>query len=53
MKKRILISYELAKAAGKDAANRQMKANGRKKWSKGDYAIACQTFNRLRPHSRA
>lgn len=38
---------DLARAAGKDAANRQMKAAGRTAWSKDDYNLATSTYNRL------
>jgi hypothetical protein len=40
---------ELARAAAADAANRQMRAAGRKAWSEDDYTLACATFERLWP----
>lgn len=41
------ITYKLAHAASQDAANRQMRAAGRTRWNKSDYALACSEFNRL------
>lgn len=36
-----------AHLAGEDAANRQMRAAGRTKWSRADYNLACVTSARL------
>jgi len=41
------ITYAIAMAAGRDAANRQMHAEGRAAWSDADWDLACATFNRL------
>lgn len=38
--RRIQITYKLAMAAGKDAANKQMTAAGRTKWNEADYRLA-------------
>ena len=43
------ITYELAHAAGTDAANRQMRKAGRTAWSEDDYNLACRTMNELFP----
>ncbi len=45
----ITMTYDLAMAAAKDAANRQMRAAGRSKWSIDDYVLMCETFDRLYP----
>lgn len=41
------VTPEIAFAAGRDAANRQMKAAGRTKWNRDDSALACETNARL------
>ena len=46
---RITMTYQLAMAAGTDAANRRMRAAGRTKWNRADYSEAARTFNRLWP----
>jgi hypothetical protein len=46
---RITMTYELARACSMDAANRNMRKNGRKAWNKEDYGIACKELNRLWP----
>jgi len=43
----ISLDYQLAHSAGVDAANRQMRAAGRRKWSVEDYNLAAQTMNAL------
>jgi hypothetical protein len=43
----IAMTYELAHAAGWDAANRSMRKAGRTVWNKDDYDVACETMNRL------
>lgn len=40
-------SYTLAMSAGRDAANRRMKAAGRTKWNRADYNHAAETFRRI------
>lgn len=42
-----VLTYELAMAAARDAANLQMRANGRKKWNRDDYNAACVVFEEL------
>ena len=46
------LTYEIARAAGQDAANRNMRKNHRKKWNQADYNISVREFNRLWPVSR-
>ncbi len=46
---RIELTRELAVAAGWDAANRSMRAAGRKIWTEDDADIAAEEFNRLWP----
>ena len=48
----IKMSDQMVRAAAQDAANRQMRAAGRKVWNRADYNLACRTFNRLFPVSR-
>ena len=43
------MTESLARAAGADAANRQMTKAGRTIWNVDDYALACATFQRLYP----
>ena len=43
----IKMDYSLAMAAARDEANRRMRKAGRKKWTRGDYNLACKTFNKL------
>lgn len=43
----ITMTYKLAMAAGRDAANRRMRKAGRTKWTRGDYNEAARTFARL------
>jgi hypothetical protein len=45
----IKLTYQLAHAAGMDAANRNMHANGRQVWNEEDYSIAAATLNGLLP----
>ena len=42
-------TYDLAMAAGRDEADRSMKAAGRSRWSREDYNHAVRTFARLYP----
>jgi len=46
------MTYHLAMAAGKDAADRNMREHGRPKWNRSDYNVAVRTFNRLYPESK-
>lgn len=48
---RIVMSYELAMAAGKDVADARMRAAGRTAWSRADYNAMVREFNRLWPMS--
>jgi hypothetical protein len=41
------ITYQVAMAAGQDAANKRMKAAGRTKWNQGDYAEAARVTSML------
>ena len=50
---RIAMTYELAMAAAKDAANDQMRANRRTTWDMDDYNLACRTLARLCPECGA
>ena len=45
------MTYDLAMAAGKDAANRQMRQAGRSVWSAVDYDLSVDTFDRLFPEA--
>ena len=45
--KPIPITHELAVAAGTDAANRRMRAQGRAAWNEDDFNIAAETYERL------
>ena len=47
----IAIDYKLAHAAGTDAANRNMRREGRTVWSEADYDMARVTFEKLMPDS--
>ena len=42
-------TIKLARAAGQDAANRQMRAEGRTEWNAADYRLAARTMNDLIP----
>lgn len=44
MSNSIPLTYDLAMAAGRDAANRSMRRNGRTTWNQEDYQAAVQTF---------
>lgn len=46
---RVKMTYGLAMAAGKDAANRAMRAAGRSRWNEDDYNAMWAEFNRLFP----
>jgi hypothetical protein len=41
--------YAIAMAAGKDAADRQMRKEKRTKWNVRDWNLMCDTFNRIMP----
>ena len=43
------VTYELAWAAARDAANRSARLAGRRVWSKEDYNEAVQVLNKLLP----
>lgn len=43
----IEVTYEMAMAAGRDAANANAAKHGRTSWSRADYNIACKTVERL------
>lgn len=44
------MTYELAMAAARDAANARMRKAGRTRWNRADYNCMVATFNRLWPH---
>lgn len=41
------VTYAIAMAAGKDAANRQMKAEGRTAWNAADFDLAAEVTRKL------
>lgn len=43
----MVLTYQIAMAAGRDAGNRSMKANGRTSWNEVDYNIAVETTSSL------
>ena len=43
----MIITYKIAMAAGKDAANKNMIKNGRSVWNDEDYEIACKLTEQL------
>jgi|HubBroStandDraft_1064217.scaffolds.fasta_scaffold335389_3 hypothetical protein len=45
----MIITYEVAMAAGRDAGNRRMREGGRTAWNQQDYDHSWDTFNRLYP----
>jgi hypothetical protein len=47
--KGFVITDDIARAASADAANRGMRADGRKVWSLSDYNLAARTFGLLMP----
>jgi hypothetical protein len=51
-KKEINMTYAIASAAGQDAANRQMRAAGRKKWNEDDWNLACEVMKKLFPQGK-
>jgi hypothetical protein len=55
MRNRTVITptYAIAHAAGRDAANRQMRANRRTAWSLEDYNLACRVMANIFPASGA
>lgn len=42
-----MMTYEVAMAAGREAANRQMASEGRTVWTRADYALAADIAERL------
>jgi len=48
---KMVMNSEIARAASWDAANRNMKKNGRVKWNRDDYNEAVQVYDRLWPVS--
>jgi hypothetical protein len=41
------ITISIARAAGTDAANKQMRAAGRTAWNEADYDLACDVMHAL------
>jgi hypothetical protein len=48
----LVMTYALAMAAARDAANHRMRAAGRVSWSRGDYNEMVRVFTRLWPGDR-
>lgn len=46
---RLQMTYQLAHAAGMDAANRSMRKAGRTSWNEEDYNVGVSEQNRLWP----
>lgn len=46
---KLRMTYQIAHAVATDAANRNMRADGRSVWSVDDYAIAAETMERVYP----
>ena len=46
---KLKMTYELAMAAAKDEANRQMRTEKRKQWNRADYNRAVTVFNKFQP----
>jgi len=44
-----VMTYEMAMAASRDAADARMRKAGRTTWSRADYNFAVATFKRLFP----
>jgi hypothetical protein len=44
---KLTMTYEIALAAGKDAANRNMRQNGRTVWNEDDYNAAVAVMDKL------
>jgi hypothetical protein len=44
---RIAVDAAIARAAGRDAGNRSMRAAGRSAWNEDDWSAACDMFDRL------
>lgn len=49
MRTTLTVTIETARHAGQDAANRQMRSEGRTEWNAADYALAARTMNDLIP----
>jgi hypothetical protein len=49
--KKIALTEPLARAAAKDAANRNMRKARRKVWNVDDWDVAVREFNRLCPEN--
>jgi hypothetical protein len=49
MTRAITITYDLAMASAKDAANQQMRKAGRTAWNEDDYNLSVVKFHRLWP----
>jgi hypothetical protein len=44
---RLTLTPEMARAAGRDAANARMRATGRTEWNRADYNTACRVTAKL------
>ncbi len=47
---KIEMNTNIARAIAHDAADRQMRSHGRKKWNRADYNLAANVMNKLLPH---
>ena len=43
----MLLTDEMARAAARDEGNRNMRAHGRRTWSRADYNVAVRAYKRL------
>ncbi len=46
------MTYKLAMAAGMDAANKRMHAQGRRTWDDADWQLACDVFEHCWPQAK-
>jgi hypothetical protein len=47
------LTTAIAHSAGQDAANQQMRSEGRTTWNLADYNLACKTFGELEDRREA
>jgi hypothetical protein len=47
------LTEDMARAAGRDAANRRMRAAGRTVWNRADFNLAARTLSTLSPVGQA
>jgi hypothetical protein len=46
-RRKIILDYDMAMAAGADAANRKMRSEGRTVWNESDWNTMCEEFERI------